>query len=145
MPTLTKSTKPQSATSIKRNWHFVDLKGKVLGRAAGSIASLIQGKHKTTYTSYLDAGDYVVAVNAQSIVLTGRKLSQKTYSNYSGYPGGLRVRTADKVMAKNPKEVIQRAVSGMLPKNKLRKSRMTRLFVYADDKHPHQDKFSVKK
>lgn len=144
MPVLSKSTKPQKAEGIQRDWHLVDLKGKVLGRTAGSIARLMQGKHKSSYSTHLDSGDYVVAINAKDLVLTGRKLSQKTYSNYSGYPGGLRVRTAQEVFEKNPKEIIQHAVSGMLPKNKLRKKRLTRLFIFTGEEHPYKEKISIK-
>lgn len=144
MVRLTISTKPQKAEEINRTWHLVDLKGKVLGRVAGSIANIIQGKHKTTYSPNLDSGDYVIAINAKDIVLTGRKLSQKTYTRYSGYPGGLRIQTAQELLSKNPGELIRHAVSGMLPKNKLRKRRLTRLFIFADDKHPFETKLKVK-
>ncbi len=144
MPTLSQSTKSQSETDIQRNWHLVDLKGKVLGRVAGSISKLLQGKHKTAYTQYLDSGDHVVAINAKDIILTGRKLLQKTYTNYSGYPGGLRVRTAAEVIAKNPKEIVQHAVSGMLPKNKLRQRRLTRFFIFTGEEHPYKEKFGTK-
>lgn len=140
MGRLTTSTKPQKAGEINRMWHLVDLKGKVLGRIAGSIASIIQGKHKPTYSLNLDSGDYVVAINAKDVVLTGRKLLQKTYARYSGYPGGLRIQTAQELLSKKPGELIRHAVSGMLPKNKLRKRRLTRLFIFADDKHPYEEK-----
>ncbi len=144
MVTLTKSTKPQREGEIERAWHLIDLKGKILGRAAGSIAQLIQGKHKSAYSPNLDAGDYVVVINAKQVVLTGRKLLQKTYTRYSGYPGGLKVRTAQDLLAKTPTKVIHYAVSGMLPKNKLRKTRLTRLFIFTDERHPYQEKFTSK-
>ncbi len=141
MTTLTKSTKSSKEKDIQRNWHLIDLKGKVLGRAAVTISKLMLGKHKVTFSGYLDSGDYVVAINAKEIVLTGKKLSQKLYTRYSGFPGGLTVKTAGELMAKSPKEVVQRAVSGMLPKNKHRKKRLTRLYIFADAKHPYEAKF----
>ena len=144
MVSHTKSTKPQKEKEITRTWHLIDLKGKILGRAAVSIARLMQGKHKTTFSTHLDSGDYVVAINAGKIVLTGNKLSDKTYTNYSGYPGGLRVQTAQDLLTKNPKELIRHAVSGMLPKNKHRKPRLTRLFIYPDMKHPYEAKLQGK-
>ncbi|OGK17943.1 50S ribosomal protein L13 [Candidatus Roizmanbacteria bacterium RIFCSPLOWO2_12_FULL_40_12] len=144
MVTLTKSTKPQKEADIKRSWHLIDLKGKVLGRAAVSIAGLIQGKHKTARSFHFDGGDYVVAINAKDIVMTGRKLSDKVYTRYSGYPGGLRTNTAGEILSKNPKELVRHAVSGMLPKNKLRKPRLTRLFIFPDAKHPYEEKLASK-
>lgn len=145
MTTFSKSTKSQKAKEVQRDWHLVDLKGKILGRAAVSIAQYIQGKHKPTYSPHLDGGDFVVAINANDIVLTGKKIAQKTYTKYSGYPGGLRVRTAGEMLSKNPNEVVRLAVSGMLPKNKLRKRRLTRLHIFSDEKHPYQEKFHVTK
>lgn len=141
MATLTKSTKSSKEKDIERNWHLIDLRGQVLGRAAVTISRLMLGKHKPTFSGYLDSGDYVVAINAKEVVLTGKKLSQKLYTRYSGFPGGLTVKTAGELMAKSPKEVVQRAVSGMLPKNKHRKKRLTRLFIFADAKHPYEIKF----
>lgn len=144
MVALTKSTKPQKEKDIARTWHLVDLKGKVLGRAAVSISRLMIGKHKSTFSTHLDSGDYVVAINAKKVVLTGNKLANKVYTNYSGFPGGLRTQTAQDLITKNPKELIRHAVSGMLPKNKHRKPRLTRLFIYPDAKHPYESKLNAK-
>ncbi len=144
MVSLTKSTKSISDKDIKRMWHIIDVKGKVLGRVAPEIAKLLQGKHKVIYVPYLDLGDYVVVINAKYVVLTGRKGKSKTYTRYSGYPGGLKKITFDHLIEKNPTEVIKHAVSGMLPKNKQRDSRLARLFVFKDEKHPYSNKFNVK-
>lgn len=141
MVTLTQTTKSIKQSDIKRNWHLVDVSGKILGRIAPEIAKLLQGKHKTNYVSYLDVGDNVVVVNAKKIVLTGRKPLTKIYTNYSGYPGGLRRVDFKTLLEKNPAKVIEHAVSGMLPKNKHRDLRLRRLFVYGDANHPHTDKF----
>lgn len=139
------STKPVSGKNMKRNWHLVDLKGKILGRSANEIAKLLQGKHKTDYVSYLDMGDYVVVVNAKSVAVSGKKAEQKTYTYYSGYPGGLREVPFKTLLEKKPQEIITKAVVGKLPKNKLRDRRMTRLYVYPDEQHPYADKFKDNK
>lgn len=140
MITYTQATKAVSASEIKREWHLVDVEGKILGRIAPYIATLLQGKHKVNYVPYLDNGDYVVVINAAKIRLTGKKFKTKKYTRYSGYPGGLKQFSFQELIKTNPAEVIKRAVSGMLPKNKLRDQRLKRLFVFADDKHPYGDK-----
>ncbi|MBI2641871.1 50S ribosomal protein L13 [Candidatus Roizmanbacteria bacterium] len=140
MTRLTQSTKPVKGHQIKRNWHLLDIKDKVLGRAVTNIARLLQGKHKVDYVPYLDTGDYVVVTNAKSVKVTGRKASSKMYLHYSGYPGGLKSVTFNTLMQKNPAVVIHRAVSGMLAKNKFRKRRLTRLFIFPEEKHPYSDK-----
>jgi len=141
MPKLTKSTKPIRKKEIKRDWHLIDVKGQILGRVSSRIALLLQGKNKPNYVSYLDMGDNVVVINSKKIVVSGNKRNTKVYYRYSGYPGGLKKITYKQLMEKNPNEVIKRAVKGMLPKNKLRKKRMLRLFVFSDDNHPYKDKF----
>jgi len=141
MVNLTLSTKPIKEKEIKREWVFIDLSGKTLGRIVPSIAHILQGKNKTNYVPYLDMGDYIVAVNAKKIVVTGKKSQTKIYSQYSGYPGGLKQISYEILMKKNPTEIIYKAVSGMLPKNKLRDQRLKRLFVFADDNHPYENKF----
>jgi len=140
MVTPTHSTKSIKEKDIKREWVLIDLSGKVVGRIAPIIATLLQGKHKSNYVTYLDMGDNVVAINAKKVVITGRKAETKEYTRYSGYPGGLRKISYKTMMEKNPTEIIKRAVSGMLPKNKLRDPRMKRLFVFADENHPYKDK-----
>ncbi len=138
MTAITKSTKPVSAKNIKRDWYLIDVKGKILGRAATRITSCLQGKHKVTTVPYLDSGDVVVVINAKDILLSGNKLKQNKYSFYSGYPGGLREISAGELLKKNPTELIRHAVSGMLPKNKLRDVRLARLFIFSDEIHPYQ-------
>lgn len=142
MVNLTHSTKPVKEKDIKREWHLVDAGGKILGRVSPQVARFLQGKHKTNYSSYLDQGDYVVVVNAKDIVLTGKKPKLKVYTRYSGYPGGLKTIKFQDLMKKDPTQVFRHAVSGMLPKNKLRDRRLARLFIFTDDKHPYKDKFN---
>ena len=140
----TQTTKSVKEKDIKRNWHLIDAKGKVLGRLAPEIASLLQGKHKRNYVSYLDCGDYVVAVNAAAVRLTGRKESSKIYTRYSGYPGGLKTVAASALRTQNPGKMIENAVSGMLPKNKYRSDRLRRLYLYKDENHKFKNKFTKK-
>ena len=137
----TLTTKSLKAGQIVRNWHLIDLKGRVLGRAVPEIAKYLQGKHKRDYAPYLDCGDNVVVINAQKIIITGRKSKTKTYSRYSGYPGGMKIETFEGLMKKNPSKVIESAVSGMLPKNKFRSDRLRRLYISKDENHKFSDKF----
>ncbi len=132
---LTEQTKPISVKNIKRKWYLVDAGDKILGRIAPKIASLLQGKNKVDYVSYLDNGDYVVVINAEKVKFTGKKLEQKIYTHYSGYPGGLKTITLKELMKKSSEKVIINAVFGMLPKNKLRDKRLKRLFVFKDENH----------
>jgi len=125
-------------TDIKRDWHVVDLDGQVLGRAASQIARVLRGKHKAIYTPSVDAGDFVVVVNAEKIKLTGNKLSDKMYHRHTGYPGGLRSATAAVMLEKKPEDLIRKAVKGMLPKNKLGRQMLKKLKVYAGPEHPHK-------
>lgn len=140
----TKSTKPIKASEIKRNWHLIDVKGKVLGRVATEIATRLIGKHKTNYVDYLDMGDYVVVTHAPDVVVTGKKEEDKLYARYSGYPGGLKKKTYAEIKKTKPEEIIRHAIYGMLPKNKLRDRRIARLYIYKDEKHPHEEKFDHK-
>ena len=141
MVTLTHSTKPVKAKEIKRNWHLIDVKGKVLGRVASEAVKLLQGKHKWNYSTHLDSGDYVVVINAKDVVVTGKKARTKIYTSYSGYPGGLKSIRFEDLLKKNPNKVFQHAVSGMLPKNKLRDRRLARLYIFSDENHLYKDKF----
>ena len=141
MPNITKTTKPVKEKEISRSWHLVDVSGQILGRVACKISILLQGKHKVNYVPYLDNGDYVVVINVNKIKVTGNKGKEKIYTHYSGYPGGLKKFTFNDLLEKKPEEIIKRAVLGMLPKNKLRDRRAARLFIFADEKHPYQDKF----
>ena len=145
MKTQTKVTKSIKSSEIKRVWHLVDVSGKILGRITPEISKFLQGKHKVNYVAYLDSGDYVVVINANKVVLTGKKSEDKQLLNYSGYPGGLRIRPIKKVMKDNPAEVVRHTVSGMLPKNKLRDVRLARLHIFSGDKHPYQDKINHSK
>ena len=133
--------KPVKAKEIKRNWHLIDAKGKILGRLASEIAKLLVGKSKPYFVRHLDCGDFIVVINAKEILVTGNKERQKVYTRYSGYPGGLHKQTFEKLINKRPTEVIKHAVLGMLPKNKLQDRAMTRLYIFSDEKHPYQDKF----
>jgi len=144
MKGLTESTKTISAKDIDRKWHLIDVKGKVLGRIASQIVILLTGKQKTNYSPNIEMGDNIVVVNARQVVLTGRKAEDKKYSNFSGYPGGMRSISVDSLYRKNPAEIVRHAVSGMLPKNKLRDKRLARLHIFADDKHPFGEKFANK-
>lgn len=137
---MTNSTREKD---IKRNWHLIDVKDKILGRMATVIADLLIGKTKPYWVPYLDCGDYVVVVNVKHVAISGKKSSQKIYMRYSGFPGGEKRKTYQQVLSEDPNRIIQEAVSGMLPKNKLRASMLRRLYVFADDKHPYQDKFKI--
>ena len=119
-------------------WGLVDAKGAVLGRLAAEIASRLQGKHNPLYTPHVDSGDWIVVINADKIVLTGRKLDQKQYYRHSGYIGGLKSTTARELQEKKPEDLIRFAVKGMLPKNRLGKKQLKKLKVYAGDQHPHE-------
>jgi large subunit ribosomal protein L13 len=122
---------------IQRNWRVVDANGKTLGRLASVVASVLKGKTKPVYTKHVDTGDFVIVVNADKIHLTGRKLDQKTYYSHSGYPGGLKSITAGKLLKTKPENVIKKAVQGMLPKTRLGEQMLSKLKVYAGEKHPH--------
>ena len=131
------ATYSAKAADVKRNWFIVDASGKTLGRLASQVASVLKGKTKPIYTTHVDTGDFVIIVNAGKIHLTGRKLDQKVYYKHSGYPGGLKSVTAGTLMRTRPERVIKMAVQGMLPKTQLGKSMLSKLKVYAGDKHPH--------
>ncbi|SCI48870.1 MULTISPECIES: 50S ribosomal protein L13 [unclassified Romboutsia] len=122
---------------VQRKWYIVDAEGKTLGRLATEIATVLRGKNKVTFTPHVDGGDFVVVVNAEKVVLTGKKLEQKMYRYHTGYVGGLKEIPYKEMMEKKPEEVVAHAVSGMLPKNKLRSRMMTRLRVFAGPNHDH--------
>jgi large subunit ribosomal protein L13 len=142
MAQITKSTKTVSAKNVTHEWQLVDLKGQVLGRAVNKIATYLQGKHKAAYSPNVDMGDNVVVINAKDIVLTGKKADEKEYKFFSSYPGGLRTVSFKALMEKDPGKVVRHAVSGMLPKNKLRDQRLARLFVFPGEDHKFTDKFN---
>ena len=127
----------QKKETVERNWYVIDAQDATLGRIAAKAAHMLRGKHKPTYTPHIDCGDNIIIINADKVNLTGNKLEDKKYYNHSMYPGGLRVRTA-KVMKENyPVEMVERAVKGMLPHNRLGRQMYKKLFVYAGSEHPH--------
>ena len=132
-----KTTFMANPSNIERKWYVVDAEGKTLGRLAVEVAKILRGKHKPTYTPHADTGDHVIVVNADKVVLTGKKLVQKTYFRHSGYPGGSTFVTAGNMLEKHPERVVEMAVRGMLPKNKLGEQMYRKLNVYAGAEHPH--------
>jgi len=123
---------------VERRWYVVDAQGKVLGRLASEVAMALRGKRKPQFTPHVDTGDFVIVVNAQKVLLTGKKLRDKMYYRSSGYPGGLKATAAGDLLKKHPERLIQHAVRGMLPKTKLGDALYRKLKVYAGEKHPHQ-------
>lgn len=136
----TKTYQPK-VKEIKRAWHLIDAKDQVLGRLATKVATFLIGKHKADYSAHLDSGDYVVVVNASKVELTGKKPLQKKYYRHSGYPGGFKEVSFEKLFSQSPGKVIEYAVSGMLPDNRLKKDRMNRLKVFAKEENSYKDKF----
>ena len=134
---MKKYTYSAKQSDIKEKWIVVDAKGAVLGRLASNIAARLRGKHNPLFTPHVDTGDWVVVVNADKIVLTGGKWQKKNYYRHSGYIGGLKTITAQKLMEKRPEDLIRFAVKGMLPKNRLGRKLFKKLKVYAGDQHPH--------
>jgi len=126
------------AEDIEREWFLVNAEGKTLGRLASEIAKILRGKHKPIYTPHLDCGDYVIVVNAEKVRVTGRKLDQKMYYRHTGYPGGIKSISLRNQLQRHPERVLQAAVRGMLPKNRLGRKMFKKLKVYAGDSHPHQ-------
>ena len=131
------STKFPSKNGIPRQWHVLDANGAVLGKIASLAANILMGKHKPSYTPFIDTGDHVIVINAQKVALTGRKDAQKVYRHFTGYPGGLVETTAQRVRSHRPNRMIEDAIFGMLPKTKMGKQMYRKLKVYAGDKHPH--------
>ncbi len=141
---MKKATPITKESDVKREWHLVDANGKVLGRIATMIAEKLMGKSKPYFVRNVDCGDNIVVINAATVAVTGHKEEEKVYSNYSGYPGGLKQKSLKQVRAEQPEEIIRHAVWGMLPKNHLRHRMITRLFVYPGSEHPHAAEFAVK-
>jgi len=135
--TLSYKTVSANAKTVNKQWVVVDAQGEILGRLSSKIAMIIRGKNKPEYTPHVDCGDNVIVINADKIKLTGNKLSDKTYTSYTGYPGGQRFISPKELLAKHPTRVIEKAVRGMLPKTKLGAKLYTNLFVYAGSEHPH--------
>ena len=132
-----KNTYMQKKETVKRDWYVIDAEGLNLGRLATRVADVLRGKHKPTFTPHVDCGDFVIVVNASKVNLTGNKLNDKIYYNHSGYTGGLRERTAKEMREKYPVEMIERAVKGMIPHNRLGRQVAKKLFVYEGAEHPH--------
>lgn len=124
--------------TVERKWYVIDAEGQVLGRLASEVAAILRGKHKPTYTPHVDTGDYVIVINAEKIALTGNKLQDKKYYRHSGYPGGLKERTALDMRTNNPERMIEIAVKGMLPKGPLGRRMFKKLHVYRGPEHKHQ-------
>ena len=125
-------------SEIDKKWYVIDVDGKILGRQAGKIARILMGKNKPMYTPHMDTGDFVIVVNAEKVVLTGKKVFQKEYFHYTGYPGGLKSTPFQRMIANKPEHLFREAVRGMLPKNRLGRKMLKKLFVYRGGKHPHQ-------
>ena len=122
---------------VERRWYVVDAEGQTLGRLATEIARLLRGKNKPQYTPHVDTGDFVVVVNAEKVVVTGKKAEQKVYRRHSGYPGGLKETSYEQMMERRPTEILRRAVKGMMPKNRLARQQLRKLKIYAGPEHPH--------
>ncbi|MGN0941435.1 MAG: 50S ribosomal protein L13 [Selenomonadaceae bacterium] len=133
-----KTTFMAKAADVERKWYVVDAAGQTVGRLAAEVAKVLRGKNKPTYTPHVDTGDYVIVINADKAVFTGKKLLKKTYFRYSGYPGGDHYRSAGEMMQKMPERVIEHAIRGMLPHNKLGEQQYRKLNVYKGPEHPHQ-------
>ncbi|GAB3359815.1 50S ribosomal protein L13 [Arachidicoccus ginsenosidivorans] len=131
------TTKHANAATVQRQWHIVDGTNQTVGRISAKIAAILRGKHKASYTPHVDTGDYVIIINADKVTFTGNKLDQKTYINFSGYPGGKKEEVAKDLLKRRPEVVLERAIKGMLPKNKLGRKMIKKLFVYAGEAHPH--------
>ena len=137
MDTLSYKTVSANANTVDQKWFVVDAEGETVGRLASRIATVLRGKHKPSYTPHVDTGDYVILLNADKVRFSGNKLADKTYLTYSGYPGGQKSTTAKEVMDKKPLRIMESAVRGMLPKTKLGRAMIKKLFLYEGSEHPH--------
>ena len=135
--TLSYKTQSLRKEDVERDWYIVDAEGKTVGRLCTTIATMLRGKHKPNYTPHVDGGDYIIVVNADKVQFSGDKWKSKEYLRYSGYPGGLKRRTAIEMLEKKPEAIIEKAVKGMLPKSRLGRAVFKKLFVYTGSEHPH--------
>ncbi len=135
--TLSYKTLTAKPSEIKRDWHVIDAEGQVVGRMCSKIAMVLRGKHKPSYTPNIDTGDYVIVLNADKVRFTGNKMKDKVYQRYSGYTGGQKKRTAEEMLAKKPTDIVEKAVRGMIPKSKLGRAQIKKLFIYTGNEHPH--------
>lgn len=131
------STKHANEATVQRHWHVVDGTNQTVGRMCAKIAAVLRGKHKASYTPHVDTGDYVIVINCDKVQFTGNKMDEKEYLTFSGYPGGQKAELAKDLLKRRPEAVIERAVKGMLPKNRLGRKMLKKLFVYAGAEHPH--------
>lgn len=138
MDTLSYKTISINKETAKKEWLLIDAENEVLGRLASKVAYILRGKHKTTFTPHSDTGDNVIIINAEKVKLTGKKLTEKEYIRYTGYPGGQRFATPKELLSKKPAAIIEMAVKGMLPKNKLGNAVNKNIYVYAGTAHPHE-------
>ena len=138
MDTLSYKTLSAKNEEVVRKWYIIDADGEIVGRVCSRIAHVLRGKHKPSYTSHVDCGDHVIVINADKIRFTGRKIDQKEYLRYSGYPGGQKSTTPRMLLAKKPHAIVENAVRGMLPKNTLGRQMFRKLHVYAGTEHPHE-------
>lgn len=137
MDTLSYKTKSAKKSEVDRKWYVVDAQTAVVGRLSTKIAMVLRGKHKPSFTPHVDTGDYVIVVNADKVKFSGNKMAQKEYLRFSGYPSGLKRRTAQEMLEKKPIAIMEKAVRGMLPKNRLSRQVIKKLYVYAGPDHPH--------
>ncbi|HEY6083031.1 MAG TPA: 50S ribosomal protein L13 [Chitinophagaceae bacterium] len=137
MNTLSFKTNSANSATVQRNWYVVDAANQTLGRMSAKIAAVLRGKNKPYYTPHVDCGDFIIVVNADKILLSGNKMEDKEYITYSGYPGGQKKETAKNLLRRRPEAVVERAVKGMLPKNRLGRQMYKKLFVYTGEAHPH--------
>ena len=144
MDTLSFKTVSANAKTVTKNWVLVDVENQVLGRVSSKIAAMLRGKHKTNFTPHVDCGDNVIVINADKVRLTGKKWTEKEYIRYTGYPGGQRFATPQELLAKHPERLVEYAVYGMLPKNKLGNAIKGNLYIYTGTEHPHAAQQPVK-
>ena len=138
MDTISYRTKSANKATIKKDWYLVDASGQVLGRMASKVAKVLRGKHKPYFTPHVDCGDYVIVINAEKVKLSGNKLTDKKYLRHTGYPGGQVAESPEHLMGKRPEAVVEKAIRGMLPKNRLGREMFRNLFVYKGGEHPHE-------
>ena len=144
MDTLTYKTVSANAKTVNKNWVLIDAENQVLGRVSSQIAAMLRGKHKTNFTPHVDCGDNVIVINAEKVRLTGNKMKEKEYIRYTGYPGGQRFTSPEELLRKHPTRLVEMAVHGMLPKNKLGNAIKGNLYIYTGSEHPHAAQQPVK-
>ena len=138
MDTLSYKTKSANKATVQKDWYVVDATNEVLGRLSSRVAKILRGKNKPDFTPHVDCGDNIIIINAEKVRLTGNKLTDKQYVRHTGYPGGQRIETAERLLAKKPERIVEKAVKGMLPKNRLGNAIGKNLFVYVGSEHPHE-------